>query len=99
MNRISLCRHARSLWGISRVEGFSLSVRIICRSAGVLFLGSQHGNSQLLELPAAVLGRGSGELECTVLDEALVDNLAPIHDVAMFEDPPGSTRRLRVLCP
>jgi len=60
--------------------------------AGLMFLGSQSGNSQLLELSFRAVSPGMDQLAmhpCTVRNEALVDSLAPIQDVLVFEDPPG----------
>lgn len=51
--------------------------------AGLLFLGSHGGNSQLLELSVEAASQS------VMLNEALVDSLAPIHDVLMYEDPQG----------
>ena len=66
--------------------------------AGLVFLGSQSGNSQLLELSfrSVVPGSDSQAMhQCTVRNEALVDSLAPTQDAIVFEDPPGGTRDSR----
>ena len=61
--------------------------------AGLVFLGSQSGNSQLLQLSFRALSPGSDPQamhQCTVRNDALVDSLAPTQDVLVYEDPPGA---------
>ena len=59
-------------------------------SAGLLFLGSKGGNSQLLHLSIEARCPGyRGYRQCYMLDGALVDSPAAIHDVFMHEDLPG----------
>jgi hypothetical protein len=64
--------------------------------AGLVFLGSQSGNSQLLELSFRYVSPGSDPQalhQCTVRNEALVDSLAPTQDALVYEDPPGARLR------
>ena len=65
-------------------------------TAGLVFLGSQSGNSQLLELSFRAVSPGSDPQamhQCTVRNEALVDSLAPTQDALVYEDPPGAVPR------
>lgn len=63
---------------------------------GLVFLGSQCGDSQLLELWFRAVSPGADQQamhQCTVRNEALVDSLAPVQDALVFEDPPGAQQR------